>query len=30
LGWEHVNLAGDYIWGVAQPFTENNAGLLPQ
>ena len=29
LGWEHVNLTGDYIWGVAQPMTENNAGLMP-
>ena len=29
LGWEDVNLTGDYIWGVARPMTENNAGLMP-
>jgi predicted small integral membrane protein len=29
LGWEHVNLTGDYIWDVAQPMTENNDGLMP-
>jgi len=29
LGWEHVNLTGDYIWGAAQPTPENNDGLLP-
>lgn len=29
LGWEHVNLTGDYIWGAAQPMTQNNDGLIP-
>jgi len=29
LGWEHVNLTGDYIWGAAQQMTENNVGLMP-
>ena len=29
LGWEHVNLTGDYIWGAAQLMTENNDGLMP-
>ena len=29
LGWEHVNLTGDYIWGAAQRMTENNDGLMP-
>jgi TnpA family transposase len=29
LGWEHVNLTGDYIRGVAQTTTENNARLMP-
>jgi TnpA family transposase len=29
LGWEHVNLTGDYIWGAAQQMTENNDGLMP-
>jgi hypothetical protein len=29
LGWEHINLTGDYIWGAAQPVTENTDGLMP-
>jgi hypothetical protein len=29
LGWEHVNLTGDYIWGAAHQMTENSDGLMP-
>jgi hypothetical protein len=29
LGWEHVNLTGDYIWNTASSMTENHAGLRP-
>ena len=29
LGWEHVNLTGDYVWGVEQSLSENNDGLRP-
>ena len=29
LGWEHVNLTGDYIWSAEQPATENSDGLRP-
>jgi TnpA family transposase len=29
LGWEHVNLTGDYIWSAEQPTTENSDGLRP-
>lgn len=29
LGWEHVNLTGDYIWNAASSMTENHAGLRP-
>jgi hypothetical protein len=29
LGWEHVNLIGDYIWGAVQQMTESNNGLMP-
>ena len=29
LGWEHVNLTGDYVWAVRQHMTENNDGLRP-
>ena len=29
LGWEHINLTGDYIWGAAQSMTENTDGLTP-
>jgi TnpA family transposase len=27
LGWEHVNLTGDYIWAIQQSMTENTDGL---
>ena len=27
LGWEHVNLTGDYVWGVEQSLSENIDGL---
>jgi TnpA family transposase len=29
LGWEHVNLTGDYVWGSRQIPTENTVGLRP-
>ena len=29
LGWEHVNLTGDYVWAVQQEMTENGDGLRP-
>jgi hypothetical protein len=29
LGWEHVNLTGDYIWSAEQPATENRDGFRP-
>jgi len=29
LGWEHVNLTGDYIWGPAREVSENISGLRP-
>ena len=29
LGWEHVNLTGDYVWGSRQPPSENTVGLRP-
>jgi hypothetical protein len=29
LGWEHVNLTGDYIWGAEISITENTNGLRP-
>ncbi|OYV35369.1 MAG: hypothetical protein B7Z81_08800, partial [Acidocella sp. 20-61-6] len=29
LGWEHVNLTGDYIWGAEISITENTDGLRP-
>ena len=29
LGWEHVNLTGDYIWGAEQQASENIDGLRP-
>jgi TnpA family transposase len=29
LGWEHVNLTGDYIWAATRDVTENSAGLRP-
>ncbi|MDQ2802514.1 MAG: Tn3 family transposase [Pseudomonadota bacterium] len=27
LGWEHINLTGDYIWVAPQSASENNDGL---
>jgi hypothetical protein len=27
LGWEHVNLTGDYIWSAERPVTENRDGF---
>ena len=29
LGWEHVNLTGDYVWGVERSLSENIDGLRP-
>src|SRR5208283_5088938 len=29
LGWEHVNLTGDYVWGPEQSVSENTDGLRP-
>jgi TnpA family transposase len=29
LGWEHVNLTGDYVWGNQQLPSENTVGLRP-
>jgi TnpA family transposase len=29
LGWEHVNLTGDYVWAVAEQVAENTDGLRP-
>jgi TnpA family transposase len=29
LGWEHVNLTGDYIWGADSKITENTDGMRP-
>jgi hypothetical protein len=29
LGWEHVNLTGDYVWSAERPASENNDGLRP-
>jgi TnpA family transposase len=29
LGWEHVNLTGDYIWGAEAAMTKNPVGLRP-
>ncbi len=29
LGWEHVNLTGDYVWTAQQHASENNDGLKP-
>lgn len=29
LGWEHVNLTGDYIWAAARETSENDGGLRP-
>ena len=29
LGWEHVNLTGDYVWGARSSVSENTNGLRP-
>jgi len=29
LGWEHVNLTGDYVWGHQHSASENTGGLRP-
>ena len=29
LGWEHVNLTGDYVWAEANEMTENRDGYRP-
>ena len=29
LGWEHVNLTGDYVWRARQSMSENTDGLRP-
>ena len=29
LGWEHVNLTGDYIWSAERPVTESRDGFRP-
>jgi TnpA family transposase len=29
LGWEHINLTGDYVWGGPKRVSENNVGLRP-
>jgi len=29
LGWEHVNLTGDYVWGGQYSASENTGGLRP-
>ncbi len=29
LGWEHINLTGDYVWGAEQSVSENQDGLRP-
>jgi hypothetical protein len=29
LGWEHVNLTGDYVWAPADESTENHDGFRP-
>jgi hypothetical protein len=29
LGWEHVNLPGDYVWGGRHSVSENAGGLRP-
>ena len=28
LGWEHVNLTGDYIWSAERPVTESRDGSV--
>ena len=27
LGWEHINLTGDYVWGAPHRVSENPDGL---
>ena len=29
LGWEHVNLTGDYIWAQEYDVAENSDGMKP-
>jgi len=29
LGWEHINLTGDYVWSAAGEMTENGDGFRP-
>jgi TnpA family transposase len=29
LGWEHVNLTGDYVWAAAEQMTEKHDGFRP-
>ena len=29
LGWEHINLTGDYVWSSATEATENRDGFRP-
>jgi TnpA family transposase len=29
LGWEHINLTGDYVWAAAPRASENTDGLRP-
>jgi hypothetical protein len=29
LGWEHINLTGDYVWSPADAMTENRDGFWP-
>jgi hypothetical protein len=29
LGWEHVNLTGEYVWAAAEQMAENTDGLRP-
>jgi Tn3 transposase DDE domain len=29
LGWEHINLIGNYVWSAADKITENYDGYRP-
>jgi hypothetical protein len=29
LGWEHINLTGDYVWSAQQKMSENHDGMRP-
>ena len=29
LGWEHINLTGDYVWGMPAGVSETTDGLRP-